>query len=126
MLRNGILWMVLAGLGFTSAATAQTYKSPIYNSCIRQFYDPDMYNWLAFENRCSEALSVVFIPYRPGYGGGAADIRPGRKTSTGHSRSEVDDKGGFELYVCPEDYLPVDAEDRYVTRVNTPFRCKQH
>ena len=108
-----------------SLASAQTYKTPEYNNCIRQFYDPSMYNWLSYENACSEALSIVFIPFNPGYGGSAMDLAPGRHASTGYSQREVQGKGGFDLYVCPAGYIPVDGNDRYVDRVNTRFRCKQ-
>jgi len=107
-------------------ASAYDYRSPIYNHCIREFYDPNMYNWFSFENTCSEALSVTFIPYDPGFGASAVDyLGPGRSTSTGDSRDEIQRKRGYELYVCPAGFLPVDGNDRYVTRVNTMFRCKR-
>ena len=108
-----------------STSSAQTYKSPQWNGCIQQFYDRDVYNWLSFRNGCSESVTVVFIPNNPGYGGSSMNLGPGRKDNTGYSRSEVNAKQGFELYVCPYGYLNVDAEDRYVNRVNTRFRCKQ-
>jgi hypothetical protein len=35
--------------------------------------------------------------------------------------------GSFELYVCPLGYIPVDANNQYVNRINsTDFRCKKH
>ena len=108
-----------------SLASAQTYKTPEYNNCIRQFYDPNMYNWLSYENVCSVALSIVYIPFNPGYGGSGMDLAPGRNANTGYSQREVQGKGGFDLYVCPAGYIPVDANDRYVDRVNTRFRCKR-
>lgn len=109
-----------------SAESGDEYRSPAYNQCIRTFYDPSMYNWYAFENTCGEALSITFIPYNPGYGGGAVDyLGPGRTTSTGNSRDEIQRKQGFELYVCPTGFMPVDGSDRYVSRVNTMFRCKR-
>ena len=108
------------------AGSADDYRSPSYNHCIRSFFDPQMYNWYSFENTCGEALSITFIPYNPGFGGGAVDyLGPGRSTSTGNSREEIQRKQGFELYVCPTGFLPVDGNDRYVSRVNTMFRCKR-
>ena len=107
------------------AAAAQQYKSPTFNSCIRQFYDPQMYNWLSFQNDCSQSLAVTYIAVNSPYGGYSADLAPGRKASTGFTRDEVRQRGGFELFVCPSGYLPVDARDRYVSRPNTQFRCKQ-
>jgi hypothetical protein len=103
---------------------AQTYKSRNYNGCIRQFYDPNQYNWLGFENGCAEPLYVVYIAFNPGYGGSAMDPGPGRHESTGWSQREVAAKRGFQLYVCPQGYVPVDANNQYVSRVNTRFRCK--
>jgi hypothetical protein len=109
-----------------SGVSDADYRSPVYNHCIRSFYDPDMYNWYSFENTCSEAVAVTFIPYNPGYGGGAVDsLSPGRATSTGDTRDEIQRKQGYELYVCPAGFLPVDGNDRYVSRVNTMFRCKR-
>jgi hypothetical protein len=109
-----------------SAEGGDDYRSPAYNHCIRTFFDPNMYGWYSFENTCSEALSITFIPYSPGFGGGAVDyLGPGRATSTGTSREEMQRKQGYELYVCPTGFLPVDGNGRYVSRVNTMFRCKR-
>ena len=113
-------------LGATATASAQQYVTPQFNGCIRQFYDPAMYNWLAYENTCSESLSVTFVPNQPGHGGGGAmDLGPGRHSSIGLSRAEVQDNGGFELYVCPVGYIPVGPNGGYVTRVIPEFRCKR-
>ena len=106
-------------------ACAQEYRSPQWNGCIGEFYDASMYNWLAYTNSCGERLNVVFIPYHPGYGGSSMEIAPGGKGSTGFSRREVDQKGGFEVYACPSGYVPVDGQNQYVNRVNTQFRCKK-
>jgi hypothetical protein len=110
----------------STAAFGQEYLSPEYNNCVREFYDPAMYNWLSYENVCGHGISVVYIPYHPGYGGSQIDLGPGRHNSTGYSRSEVQQKGGFELYICPSGYVPVDANNGYVNRVNTQFRCKKN
>jgi hypothetical protein len=117
--------ILLASMTATIALAAQRYQSPTFNSCIREFFDPSMYNWLSFGNSCSESLSVTYIGYNPPYARYSADIRPGQKTSTGLTRNEVAERGGFELYVCQSRYLPVDAADNYVSRTNVPFRCKE-
>ena len=114
----------LLSLGARSAY-AQEYVRPEFNGCIRQFYDSSMYNWLAFENVCSQSLNIVFVSNLPGHGEGAMEVAPGRHGSTGYSRSEVQNKGGFELYVCPAGYIPVGPDNRYVTRVIPEFRCKR-
>jgi hypothetical protein len=127
-MKNFLVSFAVAGLLMlsTSAAFAQRYVSPTFNGCVHQFYDSQMYNWLAFENNCSESLNVTFVPYIAGHGGGGAmELRPGRHDSTGLSRREVGDNGGFELYVCPAGYIPVGPDDRYVTRVIPQFRCKR-
>src|SRR5262249_29154520 len=123
--RTMIATIIAATLAVTAATAAQRYTSPRFNSCIHEFYDSSMYNWLAFENACGQRLSVTYIGYNYPYSSYAADINPGKKTSTGLTRREVDERGGFELYVCESGFLPVDASDQYVTRPNTQFRCKE-
>jgi hypothetical protein len=61
----------------SATASAQQYLTPEYNGCIRSFFDPALYNWLSYENTCSQSLSVVFVPNQPGHGGGGAmDLAP--------------------------------------------------
>ena len=119
-----VLFTTMLGTFAATTTGAQKYQSPTFNSCIRQFYDASMYNWFSYENTCSQTLSITYIANKPPYGSYSADIRPGRKTSTGWDREEVDQRGGFFVYVCPENYLPVDGQDRFVTRPNVQFRCK--
>ena len=112
-------------LSAAGAVHAQTYRTPEFNQCVRQFYDSRMYNWLAYENTCGESITINFIPNNPGHGGGSMTLSPGRHDRTGYSRDEVREKEGFELYVCPAGYIAVDENDRYVTRVVSRFRCKR-
>ena len=114
----------LLSLG-TQAAQAQEYVTPVFNGCIRQFYHSNMYNWLSYENTCSQSLSIVYIPRSPGYGASQMDLGSGRHNSTGYSRSEVQSKNGFELYVCPSGYVPVGPDNSYVNRIIPEFRCKR-
>lgn len=113
------------GLFAVAGAFAAETESPRLNHCVSRVYDPAMYNWLAFENNCGESIHIVYVQNSPGYGGSAMTVRPGRKGNTGYSRREVDAKGGYELYVCPAGFIPVDARGRYVDRVNTLFRCRR-
>jgi hypothetical protein len=127
-MKNRLFSVAIFGLLMLGASTAfaQQYVTPEYNGCIRQYYDPNMYNWLSYENTCSQSLSVVFVANEPGHGGGGAmDLGPGRHNSTGLTRREVDSNGGFELYVCPAGYVPVGPDGQYVTRVIPQFRCKR-
>jgi hypothetical protein len=95
----------------------------VSSGCVRLFYDPSFYNWLAFQNVCSQAIFIDYIGYYPGYGGSAVTLRPGQKSSTGYSYSEVQKKRGYQLFICPAGFIPVDAKNNYVSRVNTPFKC---
>lgn len=119
----------ILSIGFfaiAGAASAAETESPRLNHCVSRVYDPAMYNWLAFENNCGgESIYIVYVPNRPGYGGSAMTVSPGRKGNTGYSRQEVNEKGGYELYICPAGFIPVDASGRYVDRVNTMFRCRR-
>jgi hypothetical protein len=62
------LLYAIVGFGsvFCAAARDQEYRTPEWNGCIRQYYDPNMYNWLSFENQCGESLYIVFIANNPG------------------------------------------------------------
>ena len=50
-------------------------------------------------------------------------LRPGQKGSTGYSYSEVQRKKGYQLFVCPAGFYPVDGRNNYINKVNTPFTC---
>jgi len=104
----------------------QKFRPPISASSVRQFYDPQKYNWLSYENVSSEGISITFIPKIPGRGGNNIKLLPGAHGTTGRSSQEVQAMGGFELYVCPLGYVPVDANNQYVNKIDTPnFRCKR-
>jgi len=95
------------------------YRLPV----ISQFWDPKFYNWLSFQNNCGQAIQLT---YAGGISGATDDLGPGQATNTGWSKSELAQKGVFNLYVCPAGYIPVDAAtDKYVSRPNQTYRCKQ-
>jgi hypothetical protein len=106
-----------------ASSAARSYASPVPGSCIRLFYDPSFYKWLAFQNLCSQSIYIVYIANNPGYGGSAMTLRPGQKSSTGYNAAEVQAKRGYQLFACPAGYYPVDSLNRYVSRVNTSFKC---
>jgi hypothetical protein len=106
----------------SGAAQAQQYATP-QNACIREFYDPDSYNWLSYENTCDHGIYVSWVSPRPGLNG-SADIPPGGKVSTGWSASEIRAKGGIQAYPCPSHYVPVDANGNYITQPVSGYRCK--
>jgi len=122
------LAVALFGAMNVPAANAQTYLAPNYNHCARPFYDPQSYNWYSVENTCSFAIKVVLVPFNSRFGSGELDLGPGRHDGNGESASEVRERGGYDLYICPAGYTPVDGNDEYigaVNRPNTQFRCKQ-
>jgi hypothetical protein len=118
-----------AGLAIHSEAlqapAAARYTSPLSQGCIRQFYDASFYGWLALQNACPQSIYVLYIAFNPGYGGSSVTLRPNQKSSTGYSRTEVQRKRGYQFFLCPAGYYPVDASNRFVNRVNTAYRCQQ-
>jgi hypothetical protein len=107
--------------GFLQAQAAYTSTA---TACISSFYDQKMYNWFAYSNNCTDVVTVTFVS-RDGHHSGSLDIRSGRSGNTGWSEREVDAMGGLEAYACPEHYVPVDANDRNITKPVAEFRCKR-
>jgi len=108
--------------GASSVSQTGQYGT-IQNACVREFYDPDSYNWLSYENTCDHGIYVVWVGYRPGLNG-SADIAPGKKANTGWSASEIQAKGGINAYPCLSHYVPVDANGKFITQPVSGFRCK--
>jgi hypothetical protein len=109
-----------------SGGAAVSYLTPLATSCVRQFFDPNTYNWLSFENNCGQAIYINYIPHRPGGWamGGGMQLAPGNHNNTGLSSAEIDQTGGYDLYVCPTDSVPVDLSGN-AFNVNVPqYRCK--
>jgi hypothetical protein len=106
------------------AAHAQQaqYANPL-PGCVQGFYDPSLYNWLAYRNTCSQNLYVSWISNSPGLNG-SSDIPVGGKQSTGWSAKEIQSKGGLEVYACPSSYVPVDPNGNPLTRPTAQYSCK--
>jgi hypothetical protein len=111
-------------IGNASIAPAQNHVTPALNSCIKEFYDPGMYNWLTFQNNCSQALTVVFVAKDGSGANGSMDLRAGAKDSVGKLAGKASKVGSFELYVCPVGYMPVDQNDKVVDKPRTKSRCQ--
>jgi hypothetical protein len=112
------------GRGGSNGSSPGNFVAPLYN-CLNTFYDPAEYDWFAFQNTCSIAISTTHIGMNGGGSGTTDSLGPGQHDSTGYSKSEVDGFGGFDWYVCPAGYDPVDANGHFVTAPHTPFHCKQ-
>src|SRR3954452_19415416 len=111
--------IVNAGLGF-----AQRHEIPALNSCIREFYDPGMYNYLTFKNNCTQSLTLVFVAKDGSGASGSMDLRPGGKDSVGKLEGRSPKTGDFEFYVCQSGYVPVDGTGKVVTKPRTNFHCE--
>src|SRR4051794_11027837 len=75
-----ILAAILLTAGNAEVAFAQRHEIPALNSCIREFYDPGMYNYLTFKNNCTQSLTLVFVAKDGSGASGSMDLRPGGKT----------------------------------------------
>jgi hypothetical protein len=119
----------VAGAGLPNSpvgSSAIEYSTPLATSCVRQFWDPNNYNWLSFENNCGQAIYVNYIPHRPGGWamGGGMHLAPGNHNNTGLSSAEINQTGGFDLYVCPTDSVPVDLRGNVFNVNVAQYRCK--
>jgi hypothetical protein len=93
-----------------------------FDGCVRKFYDPSHYNWLAWEDNCPVAVYVAYACAQRGISG-AMDLSPGQHTSTGYSASEISGYGGIMSAICGSGYIPVNASDQYWSYGET-YRCK--
>jgi hypothetical protein len=114
------------GAQSTNSNSAIQYSTPLATSCVRQFYDPTAYNWLSFENNCGQAIYINYIPHHPGGWamGAGMHLAPGNHNNTGLSNAEINQTGGFDLYVCPTDSVPVDLSGNAFTMNVAQYRCK--
>ena len=103
----------------------QRHEIPPLNSCITEFYDPEMYNYLTFKNSCAQSLTVVLVAKDGSGAGGTMELRPGGKDSIGRSKGKEPKPGSFELYVCPTGNIPVDDNNEKVSKPGSNFRCQQ-
>lgn len=110
--------MLIAVLGTIAIGSAGTLSaqgqgsniSPVgLPSCVRAFYDPQVYNWLSFQNTCSQPLNITWYWRANDHMGSAGVAQPGRSVNTGYSRSDIGSRagGGWEIYPCPIHYFPV-------------------
>lgn len=105
-------------------ASAQRHEIPALNSCIREFYDPGMYNYLSFKNNCSHSLTLVFVAKDGSGASGTMDLRPGGQDSVGKLAGRVPKIGDFQLYVCRSGNLPMDETGKVVSKPRANFECK--
>jgi hypothetical protein len=118
------LSIVLFVFAMAHAAKSQEFTSPI-PECAHEFYDPLMYRWISYENKCAGAIHVTLVGLSKPHSGGL-DIKPGGKQSPGMDAKEVEAVGGLKAYVCPAGYLAVNADDNklIIVKVVDRYVCK--
>ncbi len=106
-------------------AHAQQF-APNATQCVREYYDRNNYNWLTYENTCSQAIHITLVGRDRSYTGGL-DLGPGRHDGPGMTAQEVRGVGGMEAYACPAHYAAVDADGELIrTEPVSGFRCKKN
>ena len=105
-------------------ALAQGHQTPPLNTCIREFYDPGMYNYLTYKNNCSQSLTIVFVAKDGSGTSGTMDLRPGGQDSVGKLGGRVPKVGGFQIYVCRSGYIPVGQDGKVVKKPQANFQCQ--
>jgi hypothetical protein len=51
-------------------------------------------------------------------------LAPVNHNNTGLSSAEIDQAGGFDLYVCPADSVPVDLNGNVFSANVSEYRCR--
>ena len=112
--------------GNSGSQRADKYdRRPSPTNCVKSFYDPNYYNWLAYQNVCSEAIHINYICRSCGERmGSAMELAPGRKQSTGLSGPEVKKKGGIAYAVCREGYHAVNPNGDW-WQPNQQYMCRK-
>jgi uncharacterized protein len=113
--------------GASSASTPANAKdlTPLPGTCVSRFWDPNNYNWLALQNDCGQPIYLEFIfNHTVGWAmTGAASLGSGAHLDTGRSSSDINQAGGYELYVCPGGSIPVDLNGQALQTNVSEFRC---
>ena len=97
-------------------------------NCVQPFFDPHTYNWLGFQNNCSQPLNITWYWRANDHSGSSGVASPGRSVNTGFSRTDIESHGGgWEVYPCPANYYPVDRNGSYLTNGGSnpqDYACK--
>ena len=115
--------MLLSVFPAAQKAQSQQYVLPV-PQCVREFYDPKLYNWISYENTCTDEIHVALVGISKPHSG-ALDIRPGGHASPGMTANEVKAVGGLRTYACPANYYAVDTDDKtLINAVVDHYKCK--
>jgi hypothetical protein len=112
--------------GYQAGSASVQYLTPLSSNCVQQFYDTNAYGWLAFQNNCGRTIYIEFIfQHNVGWAmTGAWTLPPGGHVNTGRSNKDVQLAGGLDLYVCPQDSVPVDLSGNVLVSNVSDYRCK--
>lgn len=110
----------------SSGGTSSRLVSGLPGSCVSQFWDPQNYNWLSLRNVCNQPIYVSYIFNKPsGWAmNGGTTLAPGAHATTGESFNDISQAGGFQYYVCPANYVPVDVNGNTLSVNVTEYRCE--
>jgi len=118
------LFILLLVVAAAHDVKSQEFTSPV-PECVREFYDPQMYHWISYENTCTGTINVALVGIAK-LNSGALTIKPGHHGSPGMNAKEVEAVGGLKTFVCPGGYLPVNADDNklIITKIPNRYVCK--
>ncbi|MGB7281273.1 MAG: hypothetical protein WBE13_03340 [Candidatus Acidiferrum sp.] len=110
--------------GGNSGQKAAPYAQPV-NNCVSSFFDPTVYNWLSYQNNCSQEITVAFSAKNGTGIWGSMNLQPGQKGNTGWSNSEIRSEGGVDYYACPYTYVATDLNGKtIIAPAVSQFQCK--
>lgn len=124
-MRGSLLFLTVSASLMAQTGVVPRHEIPALNSCIREFYDPGMYNYLSFQNKCDHVVSLVFVAKDNSGITGSMELRAGGRDSVGRSASgKVPKIGEFQLYVCAEGEMPVDGAGKVVSKPRSEYKCQ--
>jgi len=120
MSKLAVIILALSGICPSFVLAQASHVEPV-PQCLAHFNDS--HNWMAYRNTCNVTIYVAWIGQN-GHLSGSAPLNAGETTSTGWSSTEVSSAGGLTSFACPTSYIPVDANDRFVTSPVARYFCK--
>jgi hypothetical protein len=97
-----------------------------FNNCTAASYGGS-YDWLQFTNNCGQATYIQWFWKNNDYSGSGGTAQSGGTVSTGMTKQEVANNGGYELYICPAGSIPVNGSGAAITNGGSnpqQYKCK--
>jgi hypothetical protein len=128
-LRKCVGTVLLAGVALFAfvlvpSAPSLATTDNIHPACFGTSYDPNNFNWLSYQNQCG-SYPITITTCTPRGGCGTIENLPNGKTgSTGESKTEIDDQGGYKTFACRGGYHAVATDGVSAVRFTTSaYRC---